>query len=36
MDEIEDDDDDDDTDIIKLAFVGSEREKFNFNRLQLN
>ena len=31
MDEIEDDDDY--TDIIKLAFVGSEREKFNFNRL---
>ena len=31
MDEIEDDDDDDDNmDINKLAFIGSDREKFNF------
>ena len=30
MDEIEDDDDDDNMDINKLAFIGSDREKFNF------
>ena len=29
MDEIEDDDDDN-MDINKLAFIGSDREKFNF------
>ena len=32
MDEIEDDDD---IDIIKLAFVGSDREKFNFNTFRM-
>ena len=34
MDEIEDDDDD--IDIIKLAFVGSDREKFNFNTFRMS
>ena len=33
-DEIEDDDDDIDT--IKLAFVGSDREKFNFNTFRMS
>ena len=33
MDEIEDDDD---IDIIKLAFVGSDREKFNFNTFRMS
>ena len=33
MDEIEDDDDD--VDINKLAFIGIDREKFNFNTFNM-
>ena len=34
MDDIEDADDD--IDIYKLAFIGSNKEKFNFNNFLLN